>query len=98
MGLWNKPETTITKHVEILNRNGMYARPCSKFVKLAHTYNKTDVWVEKDGEQVSGKSIMGLMMLAAGNGSKLTLTCEGPEAVEAATALETLVANKFDEE
>jgi phosphocarrier protein len=59
---------------------------------------KSEVWVEKDGEQVNGKSIMGLMMLAAGNGSKLKVTCEGPDAAEALAALEKLIASKFDEE
>lgn len=97
MGIWNKPEMKVTKQVEILNKLGLHARPCSKFVKLSHTF-KCDVWVEKDGEQVSGKSIMGLMMLAAGNGSKLDITCEGPDAAEAAAAIEALIAAKFDEE
>ncbi len=97
MGLWNKPETKIKKQVEIINKLGLHARPCSKFVKLAHQF-KCDIWVEKDGEEVSGKSIMGLMMLAAGNGSKLDITCDGPQAAEASTALENLIAAKFDED
>ncbi len=98
MGLWNKPEETkITKQLEIINKLGMHARPCSKFVKLAHQY-KADVWVEKDGEMVSGKSIMGLMTLASGEGSVISVTCDGSDAVEALAALEKLVAAKFDEE
>lgn len=97
MGIWNKPDTKITKQVEILNKLGLHARPCSRFVKLAHTF-KCDIWVEKDGEQVSGKSIMGLMMLAAGNGSKLDITCEGADAAEASDALVNLVSSKFHEE
>ena len=98
MGLWNKPEETkVTKQLEIINKLGMHARPCSKFVKLAHLY-KADVWVEKDGEMVSGKSIMGLMTLASGEGSVLSVTCEGTDAPEALAALEKLVAAKFDEE
>ncbi|MEK0451008.1 MAG: hypothetical protein RL088_3276 [Verrucomicrobiota bacterium] len=97
MGLWNKPDTTVTKVMEVTNKMGLHARPCSKFVKLAAMF-KSEVWVEKDGEQVNGKSIMGLMMLAAGNGSKLKITCEGPDAAESLAALEKLIVSKFDEE
>jgi len=97
MGLWNKPDTTVSKVIEVTNKMGLHARPCSKFVKLAAVF-KSEVWVEKDGEQVNGKSIMGLMMLAAGNGSKLNITCEGPDAAEALAALEKLMVSKFDEE
>ena len=97
MGLWNKPDTTVSKVIEVTNKMGLHARPCSKFVKLAAVF-KSEVWVEKDGEQVNGKSIMGLLMLAAGNGSKLNLTCEGPDAAEALAALEKLMVSKFDEE
>ena len=97
MGLWSKPDTKITKQIEIVNKLGMHARPCSKFVRLAGQF-KSDVWVEKDAEQVNGKSIMGLMMLAAGNGSRLTIICDGPDAVEALAALEKLIAARFDED
>jgi phosphocarrier protein len=97
MGLWNKPDTTVSKVIEVTNKMGLHARPCSKFVKLAALF-KSEVWVEKDGEQVNGKSIMGLMMLAAGNGSKLSITCEGPDAAEALAALDKLIVSKFDEE
>ncbi len=98
MGLWNKPEETkVTKQIEIINQLGMHARPCSKFVKLAGQF-KSEVWVEKDGEQVNGKSIMGLMMLASGNGSILSVTCDGPDASQALAAIEKLVSSKFDEE
>lgn len=97
MGLWSKPDTKITKQIEIVNKLGMHARPCSKFVRLAGQF-KSDVWVEKDSEQVNGKSIMGLMMLAAGNGSRLTIICDGPDAVEALEALEKLIAARFDED
>jgi phosphocarrier protein HPr len=97
MGLWNKPETKVTKQLEIINKLGLHARPCSKFVKLGAQF-KSEIWVEKDGEQVNGKSIMGLMMLAAGNGSKLTITCEGPDAAAALAGLEKLIVDKFDED
>jgi phosphocarrier protein len=56
------------------------------------------VWVEKEGEKINGKSIMGLMMLAAGQGSKLIIRCEGPDAEKAMEDLEALIQQKFDEE
>ena len=67
------------------------------FVKTSNRF-KSEIWVEKDGEQVNGKSIMGLMMLAAGQGSKLLVTCEGPDAEQALAEIETLVLRRFDEE
>ena len=80
-----------------MNRLGLHARPSAMFVKAANRY-KSEIWVEKDGEQVNGKSIMGLMMLAAGQGSKLTVTCEGCDAEKALAEIEALVLRKFDEE
>ena len=88
---------TAKKEVEVQNRLGLHARPCSKFVKLASTF-KCEVWVSKDDESVNGKSIMGLMMLAAGQGSKLQITAEGADANEALIALEKLMNQKFDED
>ena len=90
-------KVTVSRQVEIVNKLGLHARPCAKFVKLAGTF-KAEIWVAKDDENVNGKSIMGLMMLAAGNGSKLTISCEGPDGTEALTALEKLIAGKFDED
>jgi phosphocarrier protein HPr len=97
MGLFNREASKSSKEVEILNRLGLHARPCSKFVKLAGTF-KCEVWVTKDDEAVNGKSIMGLMMLAAGQGSRLLITCEGADSVAALAALELLVSSKFDED
>ena len=88
---------TAKKQVEVQNRLGLHARPCSKFVRLASTF-RAEVWVSKDDESVNGKSIMGLMMLAAGQGSKLLLTAEGIDANDALIALEKLVNQKFDED
>jgi phosphocarrier protein len=80
------------------NRLGLHARPSAMFVKLCSSF-KCEVWVEKDGEQVNGKSIMGLMMLAAGQGSELKVICEGDGAGDALAQIESLVvARKFDEE
>ena len=98
MGLLSRNAASkVTKEVEILNQLGLHARPCAKFVKLANTF-RCEVWVLKDDDTVNGKSIMGLMMLAAGNGSKLTITCEGTDAEQALAAIEKLILSKFDED
>ena len=74
MGLLSRnPGTKVAREVEILNKLGLHARPCAKFVKLANTF-RCEVWVAKDTDTVNGKSIMGLMMLAAGIGSRLMIT------------------------
>ena len=86
-----------TKELTIVNRLGLHARPSAMFVKTAGKF-RAEIWVEKDGEQVNGKSIMGLMMLAAGQGSKLTVTCEGSDGEKALTELEALINRKFDED
>jgi phosphocarrier protein len=65
-------------------------KACSRF--------KCDVWVEKDGERVNGKSIMGLMMLAAGFGTKLEILCEGPDGDRALEEIEALIMSKFNED
>ena len=90
-------KTSAKLEVEVQNKLGLHARPCSKFVKLASSF-KCEVWVSKDDESVNGKSIMGLMMLAAGQGSKLQITAEGADANDALLALEKLVNGKFDED
>ena len=86
-----------TKDLTILNRLGMHARPSAMFVKTASRF-RCEVWVEKDGERVNGKSIMGLMMLAAGQGSKLLITCEGADADKALAEIEAVITRKFDED
>ncbi len=81
----------------IKNRLGLHARPAAMFVREANRH-KCEIHVEKDGETINGKSIMGLMMLAAGMGSKIRITATGPGAPEAVAALMQLVERKFDEE
>src|SRR5437764_75652 len=93
----DEPSSKIGKELTIQNRLGLHARPSAQFVKVCSRF-RCDVWVEKDGEQVNGKSIMGLMMLAAGLGSKLKITCEGPDSDRALEEIEALIARKFDEE
>ncbi len=86
-----------TREFTIENRLGMHARPSARFVKTTTRY-KSEIWVEKDGEQVNGKSIMGLMMLAAGQGSVLKVSAEGVDAEKALDELEQLIRSRFDEE
>lgn len=93
-----KPKITASREVEIINKLGLHARPCSKFVKLAGQF-KCEVWVGKDEQTVNGKSIMGLMMLAAGPGSRIRLEIAGADALDAFNAIEELViVRKFDED
>ena len=87
----------MTKDFRVSNKLGIHARPAAMFVKTANRFN-CDIFVEKDGEKVNGKSIMGLMMLAAGPGSKLTVHATGHDASQALAELETLINRKFDEE
>ena len=91
------PKPTATREFTILNRLGLHARPSAMFVKVCSRF-KCDIWVEKDGEQVNGKSIMGLMMLAAGLGSKLKIKCEGADSDKALVEIEALLLRKFDED
>ncbi len=87
----------MTKEIAIQNRLGLHARPSAMFVKLCARF-KSEIWVEKDGEKVNGKSIMGLMMLAAGLGSRLRVTCEGEDAEAAMCEIEALIERKFGED
>ena len=83
--------------VEITNERGLHARASAKFVKLAATFD-AEVTVSKDGATVDARSIMGLMMLAAGPGSEIVIRAEGSEAAAAVEALTELVANRFEED
>ncbi|NBB13965.1 HPr family phosphocarrier protein [Caulobacter sp. SLTY] len=83
--------------VEIVNERGLHARASAKFVKLAASFD-AEIKVARDGQEVDARSIMGLMMLAAGIGSRVEITAEGAEADEALAALCELIARKFDEE
>jgi phosphocarrier protein HPr len=87
----------IIKELIIVNKLGIHARPAALFVKTANRF-ACDIFVEKDGEKINGKSIMGLMMLAAGPGSRLIIHAHGADALQALAELEALVKRKFDEE
>jgi phosphocarrier protein HPr len=88
---------TASREVTVINKLGVHARPAAMFVKTANRF-VSEITVERDGEQVDGKSIMGLMMLAAGQGSKLVITAQGSDAELAVRELELLFQRKFDEE
>ena len=90
-------QPSTSKDLTIENRNGLHARPAALFVKTSSRF-RSEVWVEKDGEKVNGKSIMGLMMLAAGKGSVLKVTAEGDDASLLMQELEHLISTRFGEE
>ena len=91
------PIQKVEKDVPVINRLGLHARPAAMFVRIASRY-RAEIWVGKESEEVNGKSIMGLMMLAAGQGSTLHLRCEGPDAAKALTELEELINARFHED
>jgi phosphocarrier protein HPr len=86
----------IVKELVVQNKMGIHARPAAMIVRITNKF-KAEVFVEKDEEQVNGKSIMGLMMLAAGKGSKVKFLATGDDAAAMLTELEQLFARKFDE-
>ncbi len=87
----------VKKIVQIKNKLGLHARPALLFVNTAAKF-KADVYLGRDDHEVNGKSIMGVMMLAAEMGSKLTITVKGLDEKEAIKALIELIENKFNEE
>jgi phosphocarrier protein HPr len=88
---------SVVRDLVVGNKLGLHARPAAMFVRVANRFS-ADILVEKDGEEINGKSIMGLMLLAAGCGSRLKVTVTGQDAAEMIQALEELIARKFDEE
>jgi phosphocarrier protein HPr len=102
MGLLNRrsaPATTekVEKELTIVNRLGLHARPAAMFVRIASRH-RCEIWVAKEDEEINGKSIMGLMMLAAGQGSILRVRAEGPDAAQALQDIEELIRSRFNEE
>jgi phosphocarrier protein HPr len=86
----------IERTVRIVNKNGLHARPAAEIVKLASKY-QSDITLVREDLEVNGKSIMGVMMLAAEFGSSLLLRAAGPDAEQAVSALSDLIARKFGE-
>ena len=91
------PAQKLEKELTIVNRLGLHARPAAMFVRIASRH-RAEIWVSKEEEEINGKSIMGLMMLAAGQGSKLRIRCEGPDADKAMEELEALIKSGFNED
>jgi phosphocarrier protein len=86
----------VERTVQIANKNGLHARPAAEIVKISAKF-ASEITLVKDGMEVNGKSIMGVMMLAAECGSSLVLRADGADADAAVDALATLIANKFGE-
>jgi len=91
------PTGAISRELQIINKRGLHARASAKFVQMVEKFN-AEVWVTRGSETVGGTSIMGLMMLAAGPGTSVTVSAIGPEAQAAVDAIAALVAYKFNEE
>ena len=87
---------TAKRVVKICNQKGLHARAAARVVKTAHDFD-AEIWVRKNGTIVNGRSIMGLMMLAAASGAELQISAAGPEADSAVETLARLVECKFDE-
>jgi phosphocarrier protein HPr len=87
----------LSKTLTILNEVGIHARPASMIVKRLLEF-ESEVFIEKDGKRVNGKSIMGILMLAASKGSQIRVEADGPDAQAAVEAVEELVRGKFGEE
>jgi phosphocarrier protein HPr len=93
------PSGRVVRVLKIVNEKGLHARASAKFVATVEKFkDSADVKVSRNDESVSGNSIMGLMLLAAGIGTSITVTATGPEAAQAVAALEALVASKFGED
>ena len=88
---------SISKNIEIINKLGLHARAAAQFVQLASNYS-AHIEIEKDNQRVNGKSIMGVMMLAAAKGSEITLHADGEDAEESINKLEELIKNRFNED
>ena len=84
------------RSVQIVNKHGLHARPAAEMVKAASRY-KSDITISREDLEVNGKSIMGVMMLAAEFGATITLRANGPDAEDAIDALSVLVASRFGE-
>ena len=85
-----------SRTVEIVNKLGLHARAAAKLTHLASNYH-SDIWISRSGRRVNAKSIMGVMMLAAGQGTSVLLEAEGHDAEQALAALTKLIANRFGE-
>src|SRR5438552_16669397 len=91
------PIQKIEKEIPVVNRLGLHARPAARFVRVASRH-RSEIWVSKEGAEVNGKSMMGIMVLAAGQGSKLRIRGDGPDAEKAVEELQELINARFNED
>lgn len=96
-GVATRREGMLAREYDIVNQRGLHARASAKFVQTVASFD-AEVEVEKDGIRVGGQSIMGLMMLAAGAGSRICVRASGPDAAALLEALDALIASRFGEE
>ena len=87
----------LQREVEIVNRLGLHARASAKLTQVAGQF-ESDIWVSRNGRRVNAKSIMGVMMLAAAQGSTIVLETDGPDEADAMQAVSKLIASRFDED
>ena len=92
----NGHNEAVVRELIISNQSGLHARPAAAFVKMANKF-QAEITVTKDGDSVNGKSIMGLMTLAAAKGTRLVIETYGDDAKGAADAIQSLIEGKFDE-
>ncbi len=88
----------LTKTITLRNKLGLHLRPASHFVKIANRYKDTEVFLLREGEKINGKSVLGVMMLSAGQGTKIEILVDGGSEEECLAELVELVNNKFYEE
>jgi phosphocarrier protein len=86
----------LQREIEIINKLGLHARAAAKLTQTAGRF-KANVWIDRNGRRVNAKSIMGVMMLAAGKGSMVVIETEGPDEAEAMAAVTHLIAGRFEE-
>ena len=87
----------LQQEAEIINKLGLHARASAKLTQVAGSFS-SNIWVSRNGRRVNAKSIMGVMMLAAGNGSRIVVETEGADEVPAMQAIQALIAGRFGEE
>lgn len=88
---------SLSKKIKIINKLGLHARAAAQFVQLASSFS-SHIEIEKDNRRVNGKSIMGVMMLAAGKGSEITLYADGEDEEDSMQKIEELIKNRFNED
>jgi len=89
--------SVVQEEVEITNKVGLHVRPASMLVEIARKF-KSDIWIERDGKEANGKSVLSLLLLSGEKGNRINIKAEGPDAAQAVKALAKVVKDKFGEE